>query len=173
MNTKMKTNNLFKLIFVFPIILILSIGCVNSNNAINFDISLYQPNINTYQTKDITKDAYILNFWFPSCGPCAKELPHIEKLNDEFGNEIEIIGIQMIGIDNINDGLKFAQKLNLSYKLGYNSDNSTIKKYKINSFPTTIFVSKSNNNFIIWDGYIGYDDLLNNTKNILKRANDK
>ena len=93
--------------------------------------------------------------------------------SNEFGNEIEIIGIQMIGIDNINDGLKFAQKLNLSYKLGYNSDNSTIKKYNINSFPTTIFVSKSNNNFIIWDGYIGYDDLLNNTKNILKRANDK
>ena len=173
MNTKMKTNNLFKLIIAFPIILIFSIVCLNSNNAINFYLSLYQTNINTYQTKDITKDAYILNFWFPSCGPCAKELPHIEKLNDEFGNEIESIGIQMIGIDNINDGLKFAQKLNLSYKLGYNSDNSTIKKYKINSFPTTIFVSKSNNNFIIWDGYIGYDDLLNNTKNILKRANDK
>ena len=169
----MKTNNLFKLIIAFPIILILSIGCVNSNNAINFDLSLYQPNVDMYQTEDITKDAYILNFWFPSCGPCAKELPHIEKLNDEFGNEIEIIGIQMIGIDNINDGLKFAQKLNLSYKLGYNSDNSTIKKYKINSFPTTIFVSKSNNNFIIWYVYIGYDDLLNNTKNILKRANYK
>ena len=55
----------------------------------------------------------------------------IEKLNNEFGNKIEIIGIQMIGIDNTNDGLKFAQKLNLSYKLGYNSDNSTIKKYNI------------------------------------------
>ena len=63
--------------------------------------------------------------------------------------------------------LEFAQKLNLSYKLGYNLDNSTIKKYKINSFPTTIFVSKSDNKFIIWDGYIGYDDLLKNTKKIL------
>ena len=95
-----------------------------------------------------------------------KDIVMSNEPNTEFGNEIEIIGIQMIGIDNINDGLKFAQKLNLSYKLGYNPDNSTIKKYKINSFPTTIFASKSNNNFIIWDGYIGYDDLLNNTKNI-------
>jgi len=164
----MKINSLCKLILVFFTVLFLSIGCVNSNNAINFNLSLYQPNIDTYQTKDITKDAYILNFWFPSCGPCAKELPHIEKLNNEIGNEIEIIGIQMIGIDNINDGLKFAQKMNVTYKLGYNPDNSTIKKYKINSFPTTIFVSKSNNKFIIWDGYLDYDDLLKNTKNILK-----
>ena len=167
MNMKMKMNSLYKLLLSFSIILILSIACVTSNNPINFNISLYQPNVDTYQTKDITKDAYILNFWFPSCGPCAKEVPHIEKLNNEFGNKIEIIGIQMIGIDNTNDGLKFAQKLNLSYKLGYNSDNSTIKKYKINSFPTTIFVSKSNNKYIIWDGYIGYDDLLKNTKKIL------
>lgn len=170
MNMKMKMNNLYKLILPMTIILILSISCIASNNPINFNISLYQPNVDTYQTKDITKDAYILNFWFPSCGPCAKEVPHIEKLNNEFSNKIEIIGIQMIGIDNINDGLEFAQKLNLSYKLGYNSDNSTIKKYKINSFPTTIFVSKSDNKFIIWDGYIGYDDLLKNTKKILKEA---
>ena len=170
MNMKMKMNNLYKLLLPMTIILILSISCIASNNPINFNISLYQPNVDTYQTKDITKDAYILNFWFPSCGPCAKEVPHIEKLNNEFGNKIEIIGIQMIGIDNINDGLEFAQKLNLSYKLGYNSDNSTIKKYKINSFPTTIFVSKSDNKFIIWDGYIGYDDLLKNTKKILKEA---
>ena len=170
MNMKMKMNNLYKLLLPMTIILILSISCIASNNPINFNISLYQPNVDTYQTKDITKDAYILNFWFPSCGPCAKEVPHIEKLNNEFSNKIEIIGIQMIGIDNINDGLEFAQKLNLSYKLGYNSDNSTIKKYKINSFPTTIFVSKSDNKFIIWDGYIGYDDLLKNTKKILKEA---
>ena len=167
MNMKMKMNSLYKLLLSFSIILILSIACVISNNPINFNISLYQPNVDIYQTEDITKDAYILNFWFPSCGPCAKEVPHIEKLNNEFGNKIEIIGIQMIGIDNANDGLEFAQKLNLSYKLGYNLDNSTIKKYKINSFPTTIFVSKSDNKFIIWDGYIGYDDLLKNTKKIL------
>ena len=158
MNMKMKVNNLYKLLLPMTIILILSISCIASNNPINFNISLYQPNVDIYQTEDITKDAYILNFWFPSCGPCAKEVPHIEKLNNEFGNKIEIVGIQMIGIDNTNDGLEFAQKLNLSYKLGYNLDNSTIKKYNINSFPTTIFVSKSDNKFIIWDGYIGYYD---------------
>ena len=168
MNMKMKMNSLYKLILTSSIILILSIACITSSNPINFNISLYQPIVDRYQTKDITKDAYILNFWFPSCGPCAKELPHIEKLNNEFGDKVEIIGIQMIGIDNTHDGLTFAQKLNLSYKLGYNPDNSTIKKYKINSFPTTIFVSKSDNKFIIWDGYIGYDDLLINTKKIIK-----
>ena len=123
------------------LLLLLLTGCVSTGtkaSAKDFSIHLYGPT-ELYEGQEFTLSSsigqpVILNFWFPSCGPCAKELPHIEKLNNEFGDKVEIIGIQMIGIDNTHDGLTFAQKLNLSYKLGYNSDNSTIKKYKINSF---------------------------------------
>ena len=73
----------------------------------------------------------------------------------------------MIGIDSAKDGLEFSENLNLTYKLGYNKDNSTIRKYNINSFPTTIFVSKTKNEITVWDGYIPYEDLLIKTNELL------
>jgi thiol-disulfide isomerase/thioredoxin len=91
--------------------------CTNIGKEINFNIDLYQPDQKNYTSKDITEDFYILNFWFPSCAPCAKELPHFEKLYKEYQDNVEIIGIQMIGIDDIDEGIKFSKKLNLSFKL--------------------------------------------------------
>ena len=78
MNMKMKMNSLYKLILTSSIILILSIACITSSNPINFNISLYQPMVDRYQTKDITKDAYILNFWFPLVVLAQKNY-HISK----------------------------------------------------------------------------------------------
>ncbi|MFL2767147.1 MAG: TlpA family protein disulfide reductase [Dehalococcoidia bacterium] len=148
-----------------------------SNNSIDnfkFNIDLYQKdptigftNLIQFSDESVTKDTYIINFWFPSCAPCAKELPHFQKLYKTYKDDIEIIGIQMIGIDNAQDGLEFSENLNLTYKLGYNEDNSTIRKYNINSFPTTIFISKKKDEIIVWDGYISYEDLLIKTKELL------
>ena len=148
-----------------------------SNNSIDnfkFNIDLYQKdptigftNLIQFSDESVTKDTYIINFWFPSCAPCAKELPHFQKLYQTYKDDIEIIGIQMIGIDNAKDGLEFSENFNLTYKLGYNEDNSTIRKYNINSFPTTIFVSKKKDEIIVWDGYISYEDLLIKTKELL------
>ena len=157
-----------KLIIITTCISLSLIMCTNIGKEINFNIDLYQPDQKNYTNKDITKDFYILNFWFPSCAPCAKELPHFEKLYKEYQDNVEIIGIQMIGIDDIDEGIKFSKKLNLSFKLGYNADNSTIRKYNINSFPTTLFVSKNNDEIIIWDGYIKYEDLVKNTIKLIE-----
>ena len=80
---------------------------------------------------------------------------------------MDIVGIQMIGIDNANEGQSFAEKFKLTYKLGYNDDNKTIRKYNINSFPTTFFVNKNKNEIVAWDGYIPYEELLKHTKEML------
>ena len=166
-----------KLISAMMLILLSLFSIMCSNNSIDnfkFDINLYEKETNldataliSYSDKSITKDTYIINFWFPSCGPCAKELPHFQKLYQNYSDDIEIIGIQMIGIDSAKDGLEFSENLNLTYKLGYNEDNSTIRKYNINSFPTTIFVSKTKGEIIVWDGYIPYEDLLIKTNELL------
>jgi len=37
-----------------------------------------------HQDNDTT---YLINFWATWCGPCVKELPHIEAMNDHYKNE--------------------------------------------------------------------------------------
>ena len=167
-------NKLISITLLIFVCLFLIMCSRNSIDNFKFDINLYQkePNIGytvliPYSDKSVIKDTYIINFWFPSCAPCAKELPHFQKLYQTYNDDIEIIGIQMIGIDNVKDGLEFIENLNLTYKLGYNEDNSTIRKYNINSFPTTIFVSKTKGEIIVWDGYIPYEDLFIKTKELL------
>ena len=79
-----------KLISTTMLILLSSFSIMCSNNSIDnfkFDINLYEKETNldataliSYSDKSVTKDTYIINFWFPSCAPCAKELPHFQKL---------------------------------------------------------------------------------------------
>jgi len=40
---------------------------------------------------------YVLNFWATTCPPCLKEMPHFERLNQEF--ESKKVRVLMINID--------------------------------------------------------------------------
>ena len=70
-----------KLISTTMLILLSSFSIMCSNNSIDnfkFDINLYEKETNldataliSYSDKSVTKDTYIINFWFPSCAPCA------------------------------------------------------------------------------------------------------
>ena len=41
----------------------------------------------------------ILNFWGTTCDPCIKELPHFNKLQQEYAGEVEVIAIHSVNID--------------------------------------------------------------------------
>lgn len=47
---------------------------------------------------DMTLAAYdgqyvVLNFWATWCAPCRKEMPHLSHLQDEYGDELEVVTI--------------------------------------------------------------------------------
>jgi len=69
---------------------------------------------------DMTLAAYegqfvVLNFWATWCAPCRKEMPHLSKLQDDYGDELEVVTIatgtnqrpamerffEEIGVDNL------------------------------------------------------------------------
>ncbi|MBU2994181.1 TlpA disulfide reductase family protein [Octadecabacter sp. 1_MG-2023] len=35
----------------------------------------------------------LLNFWATWCAPCRKEMPHLSELQDEFGDELEVVTV--------------------------------------------------------------------------------
>src|SRR5690625_120077 len=43
-----------------------------------------------------TEKIVILDFWYTSCMPCIKTIPHLNKLKDKFKDKIEIIGVNPI-----------------------------------------------------------------------------
>ena len=77
---------------------------VNSNNRLDIrlnDIKTIQLEIydfNGFEKFLNQKDdkVYVINFWATWCGPCVKELPYFEKLNEEYASKnVEVILVSL------------------------------------------------------------------------------
>ncbi|NHM15237.1 redoxin family protein [Eggerthellaceae bacterium zg-887] len=98
-----------------------------------------------------------LNFFATWCGPCTAELPDIEALYKEFGeNDGDLV---VLGVANPNDQnadaydgpsaeLKtFLIKNGVTYPVIMDFDGSLFNAYRIESFPTTVMIDKDGNVF--------------------------
>lgn len=83
-----------------------------------------------------------LNFWGSWCPPCVEEMPSIQKLYEEKGNQIEIVLITMK--DKPEKFVPFLEKHN--YSMPVYEANSLLPKVLIpGSFPTTYIIDKEGN----------------------------
>ena len=48
------------------------------------------------------KKPVYLKFWATWCKPCIKEMPHFEHVQNEYGESIEVIAINLAVIDDLN-----------------------------------------------------------------------
>lgn len=94
-----------------------------------------------------------LNFWATWCPPCKEEMPTIEELYKEFGenkNDVIILGItnpvteeNPNGQDKNIDEIKyFLQENNYSFPTVFDKTGIYFDNFKIRSFPTTYIIGK-------------------------------
>ena len=106
----------------------------------------------------------VLNFWFPSCPPCVAEMPDFEEAYQKFKPDgVQFIGVQLVGLDTVQDGQKFVEKLGVNYLLGPDSQGDDtgdiVKKYRIAGFPTTVFIDRDHNVARRWSGALNLEKL--------------
>ena len=165
-------NVLFCVVLIF--ILYATFGCSamkSSQKAPEFDITLYQTE--DYSEGDLyrfTKEKslpIVLNFWFPSCPPCVAEMPEINNLYKEHKNDVEVVGIQLVGLDSVDDGKNFVKDTSISYAVGSDPDGSISVAYGVSGFPTTFFIDSKGYVLKTWEGAINADQLKQNINLIL------
>ncbi len=49
----------------------------------------------TFTLSDKKGQVILLNFWATWCSNCVKEMPAIEKLYEEYGDQIVIVGVNV------------------------------------------------------------------------------
>lgn len=81
----------------------------------------------------------ILDFWATWCGPCIAKMGDLQKLKNEFPNDLEIISISDETIEKI---LPFIQKRNLPFRFVVDKESVISNKFEIGALPFTILIDK-------------------------------
>jgi thiol-disulfide isomerase/thioredoxin len=129
----------------------------------NFEIEAFG-NENFAEGQAISLDTFpdqpvVLNFWYPSCGPCRLEMPHFEAAFQSHQDEVAFIAIQQLGLDTAEDGQEFVNELGLSYAVGADRSGTIIRELNVISFPTTLFLNKDHEIVRKWAGALNEEKL--------------
>ena len=143
-----------KKIIVISTIFFLFFSC-NSKSVNIFEIELPNETIESkkFDINDYKNKLVILNFWFPSCPPCAYELEILNEINKEL-DSTSIIGVQVLGLDTQDDGVKMFQNKKILYKSIVDNGDSLVQNFEITVFPTTILFDNKGDEIKRWIGII-------------------
>lgn len=105
--------------------------------------------LNTIFGEDITLSnlngkPVLINFWASWCPPCVAEMPAIQKIYQEYGNEgFIVLAVNASNQDNLNNAVKFVEKNNLKFPILLDSDGQVSNQYLVQSLPTSFFIDRS------------------------------
>lgn len=98
----------------------------------------------------------ILNFWEPWCGPCVGEMPHLQKLSQEYADDILILGIY--ATPNAEEEVQLVlESTGVTYPIAHYTDEFAF--LQTGYVPTTVVINQSG--AIVKDPFAGalrYDD---------------
>ncbi len=126
--------------------------------------------IELYETVDYKKNTVfdlrlpggkptIVNFWFPSCPPCIAEFPKIDQFYLENKNSVNVVGIQLLGLDSAQDGQDFVKEKHIHFAVGADPLGKVSVNYHIKVYPTTVFVDSQGQIAGHWQGEITIEEL--------------
>ena len=133
----------------------------------------------SHTLSDYEGKTVFLNFWATWCGPCQMEMPDIQALYEEFGNNAEdvvILGVANPKTDK-NPGnadvsqeevRAFLEENAYTYPTVMDLDGSIFRTYGIQAFPTTFMIDKNGDLYGYVPGMLSKDMM----KNIIQQTID-
>lgn len=112
------------------------------------DFTLYDQYGNEHTLSDYEGKTVFLNIWATWCPPCKKEMPHIEALYKEYGENSEdviILGLAAPNLGSEGDEehiTSFLEEEGYTFPVVFDTEASQIYGYGISSFPTTFIIDK-------------------------------
>jgi thiol-disulfide isomerase/thioredoxin len=80
----------------------------------------------------------VINFWFSNCAPCIEEMPLLNEIKSEFGNEVNFISMTF---QNPNDVNEFLKTHDFDFTHIVNS-KEYIKTFGMFGYPKTLILDK-------------------------------
>lgn len=94
---------------------------------------------NAFSSTELLGAPMVVNFWFSTCPPCAKELPDFAAVHKEVGDEVRFVGVNTI--DSVPVMERFAGDKGVEYELYRDEFAELTNGIGAAAFPVTIFVT--------------------------------
>ena len=125
---------------IFTVFLLVACGG-SGQKARDFEVVQFDGD--TFRLFEETEgQAVVLNFWYPSCPPCRKEMPAFEAAWQELKDDpVRILGLYVPqGIDSEQDARHFIEELGLTFDFATDRLGRIAEAYELEYFPTTFFI---------------------------------
>ncbi|WP_142785054.1 TlpA family protein disulfide reductase [Changchengzhania lutea] len=119
----------------------------------DFNLTLLDTEGNTKSLKDLKGKVIFMNFWATWCPPCVAEMPSIDKLYEEMGDEVAFV---MLSLDQDFEKAKaFSKRKGYSLPI-YAPASNLPTMYQSSSIPTTYIIDADGNLALTHNGMADY-----------------
>lgn len=136
-----------------------STGKVELATPINF--TLKDQEGNTHTLDDYIGKTIVLHFYAIDCFSCLDELPHIEKIYNDYNqnkDDVIILGIANTSRNPKDDIIDFLKENNYTFT-SLMAENKLFDKYYITTYPNTYIINSNGNIAFTSFGSMPYEDL--------------
>ena len=121
----------------------------------DYNMKLIDKEGNTITLAAFKGKVIFLNIWATWCPPCVAEMPNIDKLHEEFGNEVAFV---MLSMDQDFEKAKAFDKRK-GYDLPIYAQASNLPPmYQSSAIPTTYVIDAAGNLVLTHEGMADYDN---------------
>ncbi|TVR27125.1 MAG: TlpA family protein disulfide reductase [Ilumatobacter sp.] len=92
-------------------------------------------------TSSLTGGPLVINVWFSTCPPCARELADFAEVHHEVADRVRFVGVNPF--DQPGRMVEFAAERDVTYELLRDIDGSFLDAVSLTSFPRTYLVDAS------------------------------
>src|ERR1051325_2860423 len=94
-------------------------------------------------SSDLRGKVVLIDFWATWCGPCKKEMPGYQKLENRYGPRgFAVIGLKLDIMADTEEPRAFARRLGIHYPLAVATDEIKNKFGGIEGLPTTLIYDR-------------------------------
>ena len=85
----------------------------------------------------------LLYFWATWCKPCRKTQPKVADLAKKYKDRVEVVGINVGGLDSPKDIKKYISRHRITYAMLIDRDDEAVKAYSVSAIPVIILMGES------------------------------
>lgn len=149
------------LVFTGALAVVLCAACGDVKSASDIgntaqDFTARDADGNTFRLSDhIGKQVVLIDFWATWCQPCLAEMPHLEKMYDDYKSKgFLVVAVSMDGPESIADVPAFAKRNQMNFPVLLDEDSSIASIYNPRkSAPLSAIIDKTGRITAVREGY--------------------